>query len=225
LKYFGTDREEYDWSPRFNIAPTQQVPAIRRDAKKPERVLSSMKWGLIPSWSKDAGVGARMINVRSETAMSKMAFRDPVRKRRCLVPADGFYEWKKLAAKTKQPYCFMLSDESVFAFAGIWDSWIDPATRKPVETCSILTTRPNALTSGVHDRMPVILRAEDYDLWLDPGFTRDGAIAELLKPYDANLMKCFAVSTRVNDVHNDDSQCAEPAGSTGTRQGSLFALE
>jgi putative SOS response-associated peptidase YedK len=133
--------------------------------------------------------------------------------------------WKKLGTKTKRPYCFMLSYESVFAFAGIWDSWIDPATRKTVETCSILTTNPNRLTSGVHDRMPVILRAEDYDLWLDPGFTRDGGIAELLKPYDASLMKCFAVSTRVNDVHNDDSQCAEPAGLTGTRQGILFALE
>jgi putative SOS response-associated peptidase YedK len=225
LKYFGTDREESDWSPRFNIAPTQQVPTIRQDAKKPDRALSSMKWGLIPSWSKDAAIGTRMINARSETALLKDAFRDSLRKRRCLIPADGFYEWKKLDSKTKQPYCFMLTNESIFSFAGIWDSWIDPATRKAVETCSILTTSPNALTSDVHDRMPVILGLNDYDLWLDPGFTRDAGITELLKPYEADLMKRFPVSTRVNDAQNDDPQCAEPAVQAGARQKSLFALE
>jgi putative SOS response-associated peptidase YedK len=221
LKHFGTSRDDYDWSPRLNIAPTQEVPTIRQEAREPKRVLSTIRWGLIPYWAKDASIGQKMINAKAETIASKPAFQDSVKKRRCLIPADGFYEWKKVDSKTKQPYCFMLSDESVFAFAGIWASWTEPDTRKVVETCSILTTTPNMLTSDVHDRMPVILRSDDYDLWLDPGFTDHSGIAELLKPYDAHLMKRFPVSTRVNGVRNDDSQCAQPVELPEECQGNL----
>ena len=220
VKVFGVSRDDFDWDPRYNIAPTDSVPIIRQDSKQPIRTASLLRWGLIPSWAKDASVGARMINARCETAATKPAFREPLARRRCLVPADGFYEWQK-TGKSKQPFCFTLSDESVFAFAGIWDRWRNPAGSW-VETFSILTTTPNAVTADVHDRMPVILRPDDYDLWLDPGFQNIDGVTTLLKPVDAKLMKRYPVSTRVNAVANDDPQCAEaiqlvaPASGTGT---------
>jgi putative SOS response-associated peptidase YedK len=208
VKVFGVSRDDFEWAPRFNIAPTDNVPVIRQHSTKPNRVFSLMRWGLIPFWAKDASIGYRMINARSETAASKRAFQDCLKSRRCLIPADGFYEWQKVA-KLKQPYCFTLADDRVFAFAGIWDRWKD-TEGKLIESCSILTTTSNALTADVHDRMPVILRTDDHDLWLDPGFQNEAGIAELLKPLDANLMRRYAVSTRVNSVTNDDPQCAEP---------------
>jgi len=208
MKVFGASRDDFEWEPRFNIAPTDSVPVIRQHPKDPTRESSIMRWGLIPFWAKSPSIGSRMINARAETAAGKHAFRDCLKSRRCLVPADGFYEWQR-TAKSKQPYCFTLADESVFAFAGIWDRWKD-GDGKIVKTFSILTTTPNAVTADVHDRMPVVLRAEDYDMWLDPGFQNEAEIAELLKPLDANLMRRYPVSSRVNDVKNDDSQCAEP---------------
>ena len=206
-KVFGVRPDDYEWSPRFNIAPTQIVPIVRQHSSEPQRWLSNMRWGLVPYWATDLSIGARMINARSEDAASKPAFRESLKKRRCLVPADGFYEWQR-AGKIRQPYCFQLMNDSVFAFAGIWDRWKD-ATGLWIETFSILTTSPNALTSEVHDRMPVILPAEHYDLWLDPGFTNMQGVTEMLKPYDAGLMKKYPVSDRVNAVANDDAQCAE----------------
>ena len=164
-----------------------------------------MRWGLIPSWSKDSSGAARMINARVETAATKPAFRDAMKSRRCLIPADGFYEWVR-TAKAKQPYCFEVNDGQLFAFAGIWDRWKD-TSGKLVETCSILTTTPNAVTSPVHDRMPVILDPDSHDLWLDPGMRDVGAASELLKPYDARAMRCYPVSTRINHVANDDEEC------------------
>jgi putative SOS response-associated peptidase YedK len=149
-----------------------------------------------------------MINARSETAATLPAFRDCLKLRRCLIPADGFYEWKK-ASNDKQPFCFAITDDSVFAFAGLWDRWRG-ADGMPIETCSILTTTPNALTADVHDRMPVILRRDDYDLWLDPAFKDESSLYALLKPFDAGMMKKFPVSTRMNSVKNDDPQCGEP---------------
>jgi putative SOS response-associated peptidase YedK len=165
-----------------------------------------MRWGLIPSWSKDPSGAAGMINARSETAATKPAFRDPLKLRRCLIPADGFYEWMR-TGKTKQPYCFEVGESELYAFAGIWDRWKDP-TGNWMKTCSILTTIPNAVTSGVHDRMPVILEPERYDLWLDPGMQNVAAISEMLKPYDASQIRCYPVSTRVNSVVNDDEKCS-----------------
>ena len=140
--------------------------------------------------------------------------------RRCLIPADGFYEWQK-TGKAKQPYCFEVNDGELFSFAGIWDRWKD-ASGTTVETCSILTTTPNFVTSPVHDRMPVILDPDGYDLWLDPGMTDVSAASELLKPHDGRLMRCYPISTRINYVANDDEECSRPMEVTEI-QSSLFS--
>ena len=207
-EYFDSVSGEEDWAPRYNVAPTHPVPVIRQNPKEPVRELSLMRWGLIPSWSKDSSGAARMINARAETASTKPAFRDAMKSRRCLIPADGFYEWKR-DGKSKQPYCFEVNDAELFAFAGLWDRWKDPAGNW-IKTCSILTTIPNAVTSPVHDRMPVILDPDSYDLWLDPGMTHVDAASDLLKPYDARRMRSYAVSTRINSVVNDDPACSAP---------------
>jgi putative SOS response-associated peptidase YedK len=207
-EHFDTVTGEEDWTPRYNIAPTQPVPIIRQHPKEPRRELSLVRWGLIPSWAKDPSGAARMINARSETAATLPAFRDAMKSRRCIVPADGFYEWKR-AGKTRQPFCFEVHDGELFAFAGLWERWKQPDGTW-VKTCAILTTTPNAVTAAIHDRMPVILNADSYDLWLDPGMTDVGAASELLKPCDATTMRCYPVSTRVNQVANDDTECSAP---------------
>jgi putative SOS response-associated peptidase YedK len=167
-----------------------------------------VKWGLIPHWAKDPSIAANTINAKSETAPDKPAFRDPLKLRRCLIPADGFYEWKRTAT-SKQPYCFEVKDGELFAFAGLWDEWKD-SSGQWLRTCSILTTTPNVVTSAVHDRMPVVLDPASYDVWLDPGMQNVAAISELLKPYDARLMRCYPVSIRINHVANDDEECSRP---------------
>jgi putative SOS response-associated peptidase YedK len=212
-EYFDAPSDD-DWTPRYNIAPTQPVPVIRQSATEPRRAMSLMRWGLIPSWAKDAS-GPPMVNARSETASIMPSFRDPMKSRRCLIPADGFYEWQRRGA-TNQPFCFEIG--GLFAFAGIWDRWRDP-TGSWIKSCSILTTTPNAVTSSVHDRMPVILDRDDYDLWLDPGMTNVEAIADLLKPY-AGAMQCYPVSPRVNHVVNDAVTCSAPV-ELSERQGEL----
>jgi putative SOS response-associated peptidase YedK len=205
-EHFDSVSGEEDWTPRYNIAPTQPVPIIRQNPKEPIREVSLVRWGLIPSWSKDSSSAAKMINARSETAATLPAFRDAMKSRRCLVPADGFYEWQK-KGENKQPYCFEIGDGNLFAFAGIWDRWKKP-TGETLETCSILTTTANALTSSVHDRMPVILDPDGYDLWLDPGMRNASVASELLKPYDARQMRCYPVTSRINHVANDDAECS-----------------
>lgn len=207
-KYFGAETD-VEWEPRYNVAPGQNVATVRQDASTPVRHLSLMRWGLIPFWAKEAAIGYKMINARSETIAEKPAFREALKSRRCLIPADGFYEWKKLE-KTKQPYCFSVGDEGIFAFAGIWDRWKSPEGQI-IETCSILTTSANELVRDVHDRMPVILPPEAFDLWLDPGFTNRDGVLELLKPIAASAMKKHPVSTRVNSVKNDDPECGAAA--------------
>ena len=207
-EYFDTSPSEDEWAPRYNIAPTQPVPVILQHPKEPRREMSLVRWGLIPSCAKGSSISASLINARSETAATKPAFRDAFRLRRCLIPADGFYEWQK-TVKAKQPYCFEVNDGALFAFAGLWDRWKDPSGQW-VKTCSILTTTPNAVTSSIHDRMPVILDPDNYDLWLDPGMTNVEAVSEMLKPYDAGMMRCYPVSTRVNHVANDDAECSAP---------------
>ncbi len=218
-EHFDSVSGEEDWSPRYNIAPTQPVPIIRQHPKQPHRELSLVRWGLIPWWTKDASGAARMINARSETAATLPAFRECLKARRCIVPADGFYEWKPVG-KEKQPYCFEVDDGELFAFAGLWERWKDP-TGKALETCSILTTTPNALLCGIHDRMPAILNPDSYELWLDPGFTEVAAVSDLLKPYDARRMRSYPVSARVNHVANDDAECCVPVEKAET-QGQLF---
>jgi putative SOS response-associated peptidase YedK len=204
-EYFET-ADEVDWEPRYNIAPSQSVGIIRQDRASSVRRFSLARWGLIPYWATDPSIGYKLINARSETVTSKPAFREAFESRRCLIPADGFYEWKR-EEKAKQPFHFGLQDDSLFAFAGLWDRWND-ASGQVMESCSILTTAPNALLADVHDRMSVILSPEHYDLWLDPGFKRTAALKEMLSPFNATLMKRYPVSTRVNFVKNDDPECA-----------------
>ena len=205
-EYFDAGSDD-DWAPRYNVAPTQPVPVIRQHPKEPRRKLSLMRWGLIPSWAKTLS-GPPMINARSETAATMPAFRDPMKSRRCLVPADGFYEWQRKGT-VKQPFCFEVTDGELFAFAGLWDRWKDPSGQW-IKSCSILTTTPNAVTSAVHDRMPVILEPDSHDLWLDPGMQNVAAVSDLLKPYDARQMRCYPISTRINHVENDDEACSAP---------------
>lgn len=192
--------------PARDIAPTQSVPVIRQHPKGPVRQISTIRWGLIPNWAKDPSIAANTINAKSETAATKPAFRDPFKHRRCLIPANGFYEWKKNGV-SKQPYCFEINNGELFGFAGLWDGWKN-AEGQWIKTCSILTTVPNAVTSTVHDRMPVILDRESYDLWLDPGMINVQVVSELLKPYDARLMRSYPISARINRVANDDEECS-----------------
>jgi len=219
-EYFDAADWQDDWNPRYNIAPTQPVPVIRQHPKEPIRQISPMKWGLVPHWAKDASGAASTINARSETAATKPAFRDPLKFRRCLIPADGFYEWLRTGA-AKQPYCFEVNAGELFAFAGLWDGWKDQSGGW-IKTCAILTTTPNTVTSAIHDRMPVIVHPDSYDLWLDPGMTNVQMISELLKPYDAQSMRCFPVSTRINHVVNDDEECSRPVEPV-QNQNSLFS--
>jgi putative SOS response-associated peptidase YedK len=195
---------------RFNIAPTQDVAAIRVAAAGGPRQLGLLRWGLIPSWAKDPAMGARMINARAETVSEKPSFRAAFRRRRCLVPADGFYEWKKIGRK-KQPYYFRRRDDRPFALAGLWEQWWDNRERdgEPLETCTIITTEANELSQPIHDRMPVILDATDYDLWLDPDAQDKEPLQALLQPYDASQLRADPVSTHVNNVRHDDPQCIE----------------
>ena len=215
---------EQNWVPRYNVAPCQEIAIVRQDAIHPVRLLSHARWGLIPSWAKDPAGGFKLINARSESVAAMPSFREPLRSRRCLIPADGFYEWKR-EGKEKLPFCFTLLDEAVFAFAGLWDEWKSPPGLV-IATCSILTTTPNRLMQDVHDRMPVILERDAYDLWLDPGFKKVVELQPLLKPYPAEAMRRYRVSQRVNQVKNDDPECAvaidaaQPPGLSNVR--SLF---
>ncbi len=198
--------EDLGWVPRYNVAPGQDIAVVRQDAAQPVRRLSRMRWGLIPAWTIDPSIGYKMINARSETVAAKPSFREPLQSQRCLIPADGFYEWRR-EGKQKLPFCFTLTDDSVFAFAGLWDRWRSPQGQF-IESCTILTTTPNELLKDVHDRMPVILAHDAYDLWLDPGFKKVGEFRPLLKPYAADAMRRYRVSQRVNQVKNDDPECA-----------------
>jgi putative SOS response-associated peptidase YedK len=202
------DIEEVDAPPpRFNIAPTQEVAAIRREEGNPKNRLVRLHWGLVPSWAKDPAIGNKMINARAETIAEKPAFRSAVRKRRCLVLASGFYEWDK-ARGTRQPYWIHLAGGEPFGMAGIWESWRSPEG-KDLESCAIVTTEANSLVAEIHDRMPVILAKENWDVWLGP--SPDGAALALLRPLDAARMAKVAVSRHVNNPRNDDPRCLEPA--------------
>jgi putative SOS response-associated peptidase YedK len=204
--------------PRFNIAPTQPVVTVRQE--KGKRRLSTMRWGLIPSWAKDMNSSVETVNARSETVTTKLSFRDAVRYRRCLIPADGFYEWKR-TGKVRQPYMFEVGKGELFAFAGLWDEWKNPQGQI-VESCTILTTTPNALLADIHDRMPVIVTPDKYDLWLDPEVVDFEAVREILKSYDPNKMRHYPVSPRVNQVQNDDADCAAPITLELPEQARLF---
>lgn len=190
--------------PRYNIAPTQPVMAVRLASSSQKWELALLHWGLIPSWAKDMKLAARMINARSETVTEKPAFRAAFKRRRCLIPADGFYEWQKLG-KTKQPIYIHASDGRLFAFAGLWETW-HAADGSMIDSCTILTTTPNELMAPIHNRMPVILEPEDYDLWLNPDPRPEDAL-HLLRPYPAEKMAAYPVSTHVNSPRNDNPDC------------------
>lgn len=188
--------------PRYNISPTQQVPIVRRAAPPDAaRELALVQWGLVPHWAKDPAIGNSLINARAETAAEKPSFRDAMKRRRCLIPADGFYEWKKLG-KGKQPFLIRMRGGSTLAFAGLWSQWKNPESGATLETCAILTTTPNELTATVHDRMPVILPATTWNRWLDdapPGTP----VTELLLSLPAKDMEVFPVGKRVNSPANE----------------------
>jgi len=211
---------EVEVVPRFNIAPTQPVVTVRQEKGKVGRRLSTMRWGLIPSWAKDMSYGNQTVNARSETVTTKLSFSESIRSRRCLIPADGFYEWKE-SGKTRQPYCFEVGEGDLFAFAGLWDEWKNPQG-EIIQSCTILTTTPNILLADIHDRMPVIVTPDKYDLWLNPEVEDFDAVREILKPYDSRLMRHYPVNQRVNSVQNDDADCAAPITSKLPEQASLF---
>lgn len=196
-----------DLPPRFNIAPTQEVAAVRVERPATERRLVLLRWGLIPWWAEDPTIGNRMINARAETVAEKPTFRDAFRSRRCLVVADGFYEWKRLSDGTKQPFYVRLKSGELFAFAGLWDSWRSDGA--DVESCTLLTTDANELVRPIHDRMPVILKPRDYDLWLNPEVSDPERLTPVLGAYDASAMEARPVSRYVNDPANDSPRCIE----------------
>lgn len=192
---------------RFNIAPGTQVAVVPNNG---ERTLRLHRWGLVPFWAKDPKIGNRMINARSETLAEKPAFREAYRKRRCLVLADGFYEWRQdPGAKTRTPVYIRLKSERPFAFAGLWESW-QPGGEEPLLTCTILTTEPNDMMAKIHHRMPVILPAGAYDRWLHPDPKRPAELADLLGPYPASEMAAHPVSRLVNNPKNDSPDCIRP---------------
>jgi putative SOS response-associated peptidase YedK len=203
---FGVDAASIELAPNYNVAPTQQVAAVLDEGG--QRRLEVLRWGLIPPWADDPGIGSRMINARSETAPGKPSFRRAFRERRCLIPADGFYEWQRTNG-AKQPYYIHMEEGRPFAFAGLWESW-SKGGEGEVRTCTILTTGANALVGEVHDRMPVILARDAYDVWLDPASERD-ELTGLLAPYPVDEMEAYPVSRFVNSPSNNDPRCIEPA--------------
>jgi putative SOS response-associated peptidase YedK len=207
------DRQMPLFEPRYNIAPTQEVVVVRADPAGGARTAALIRWGLLPSWSKGvAGSGPPMINARSETLAEKPAFRAAFRSRRCLIPADGFYEWQKSASGAKgkkQPYYIHRPDGKLFAFAGLWETWKDPNASLAIESCTIVTTESNSRLRDLHDRMPVVLAPADYALWLDSRVTEPGRLQHLLAPAGDDELVAEPVTTHVNRVANDDPRCVE----------------
>jgi len=204
--------------PRYNIAPTQPILVIANN--HPDR-LQHFHWGLIPSWAKDPAIGSRMINARAETLATKPAFRTALRRRRCLVPADGFFEWRVGPGKTKTPMYIRLKRGEPFAFAGLWDVWHSPDGSE-LPSCTLITGEANELVKPIHDRMPIIVPKADYEKWLDPKEREPEELNDVLRPYPASEMEAFAVSRAVNSAKNDSPQCVEPAAPAAPAMPGLF---
>ena len=196
------------FTPRYNIAPSQPIAAIRIAPDTTRRELVMLRWGLIPSWAKDPKIGNQCINAKAETVAEKPSFRSAFKKRRCLVIATGFYEWQ-VQGRTKQPMWIGLRSQRSFAFAGLWEHW-KPAEGELLETCTIITTEPNDLMAPIHNRMPVILAPTAYDQWLDPTFQQVEPLHALLRPYPSEELTAYPVSTMVNNTRHDVPQCLEP---------------
>ena len=192
------------FKPRYNIAPSQMIPVVLD--RTGERIVAQLKWGLVPSWAKDALIGSRMINARAETLMEKPSFREAYKSRRCIIPASGFYEWQRAEKGAKQPFYFYLTNKEVFGFAGLWEEWLDKKSGESLETCTIITTEANDVLKPVHDRMPVILKAADYDEWLDTKEANTDKLQKLLAPYPPDEMSSHAVSRAVNSPTLDSPE-------------------
>jgi putative SOS response-associated peptidase YedK len=197
-----------DLAAKYNIAPTQMVATVLHKIGNDKREFQQLRWGLIPSWAKDLGIGAKLINARAETAAEKPSFRSAFKHRRCLVLADGFYEWQRQQGK-KQPFYFRLQDGQPFAFAGLWETW-QSSSNEEITSCTILTTAANELLQPIHDRMPVILEQQDYDLWLNPQVQTPQLLQQLLRPYPAPAMTAYPVSTLVNNPRHNSPECVMP---------------
>lgn len=214
-------------APRYNIAPSQPMPAVRMEAARRTRRLGQLRWGLVPHWASDPAEGARLINARSESAHTRAAFREPFRERRCVIPATGFYEWRRIE-RSRQPYLLRRRDGRPMGLAGVWDRWRPPANaeaHEAIESCAILTTPANELVARLHDRMPLVLDPRDYEQWLDPELTDPRLLRPLLRPYPAEEMVAIPVSPRVNSPHNDDPTLVDPVdldASPEPAQRSLF---
>jgi putative SOS response-associated peptidase YedK len=196
--------------PRFNIAPTQDLPAVRIQEAGGPRRLTMLHWGLIPTWAKDTKIASGTINARGDTVADKPAFRTAFKRRRCLILADGYYEWLRVG-KSKQPYLYEVDGGKPFAFAGLWESWrgAKGSDGPALQSCTVITTEANELASKVHDRMPVILNEGDYALWLDPAIQDRGKLEPLLVPFDAGRMAARPVSTFVNNARNQGQECVK----------------
>ena len=203
--------EPFELAPRYNIAPTQDVASVVQDADGARR-LTSHRWGLVPFWAKDPSVGPRMINARSETVAEKPAFRDSLRERRCIVPADGFYEWSKGGA-SRGPHWIHPRQKQLLGMAGLWATWKSPEG-VVIESCTLLTTAANSVLRPLHDRMPVILPRERYAQWLDPACREPSELLPLLRPCPDDWLDCRPVGPEVNDVRFDDASCLQPPAQT-----------
>lgn len=192
--------ENEKYAPSFNIAPSQAVLAIINDGKLNR--MGFLKWGLLPPWAKDMSVGYKMINARAESLFEKPSFRNAIMKKRCLIIADSFYEWKRLGDKSKTPMRIKLKTDNLFGMAGIWERWKSP-DGIPVYTCSVITTRANELMKDIHVRMPVILKPEEEKNWLDPSISDTNYLDQFLQPFDENLMEAYEVSSLVNSPKNN----------------------
>jgi putative SOS response-associated peptidase YedK len=196
-------------SPRYNVAPTQMVGTVVKPEDSEKREFKMLYWGLIPSWAKDKKMGAKLINARAETVAEKPSFRSAFKRRRCLVVADGFYEWKQVTGK-KQPFYIHLPEKQPFGLAGLWERW-EGAKGEIIESCTIITTAANDLMQPIHDRMPVILHPQDYDLWLDPGVQKPELLQPLLKAYPSDRMAAYPVRVLVNKATHDSPELIETA--------------
>jgi putative SOS response-associated peptidase YedK len=205
---FGT-QAGFSLNPRYNIAPSQAL-LLGRNAVEGGRELVSLHWGLIPYWAKEPRIGYSTINARAETVAEKPTFRDAFRYRRCLIAADGYYEWRKLE-RTKQPYFIALKDGEPFAFGGLWEHWAQKD--QSIDSCAIIVTEANPLTKAIHGRMPVILSPEDYDAWMDPDLQHTERLKAFLRPYPPERMCAYPVSTTVNDPKNDKPELITKARS------------
>ena len=208
-RIFGTANAVPNYPPRYNLAPTESVLAVRFNPDDGKRHLDVLRWGLIPVWAKDRTIGNKLINARGEGVAETQAFRDAFAKRRCLIPADGFYEWKKTTSG-KEPYAIVPEGDPLFAFAGLWERWRDSASQEIVRSCTIITCAANEALAPLHERMPVILDRADWPRWLGEDQAKRPDLLKLLRSFPAERMRAYRIGQRVNNVRNDDAALILP---------------